>query len=403
VSPVPSVEIAVMPYHCDANGHVNQAAYLTIFERARWEMLRRGPGMDLFARAGAWAAVRKVTAEFHAVAHPGDVLRIDSSLTHHGKTSFSLHQVARRDRDRTLVAEAEFVFVCVGTDGKPTEVPPEVRAFFGTRPSVQAAAIQHRVVQDADTAVDIQGDGPAVLFVHGFPLDRTMWRRLVATLTGWRRVAPDLRGMGLTQLGDRTPTISGYADDLAQLLDQLEIENTVVCGFSMGGYVAFEMVRRHPNRVRGLILANTRASADDDAAKRGRDATIKLVESEGTGALADRMIPKLVAPQTAVMMPQVVEHLRTMITNSSVPGLVAALRAMRDRSDATDLLPQISVPTLVLAARDDQLISPEQSRAMAQAVPGAHLVVIPESGHVIALEQPVAMSRVIGEFLNALG
>jgi YbgC/YbaW family acyl-CoA thioester hydrolase len=402
MSSVPSIEITVMPYHCDANGHVNQAAFLTMCERARWEMLQRGPGMDLFQREGAWAAVRKITAEYHATAHPGDVLRVESNLTHHGRTSFTIHQAIRRDGDLTLVAEAETVFVCVGPGGDPVEVPVAVRALFGTRPSVQAAAVQHRVVRDAATAVDVQGDGPAVLFLHGFPFDRTMWRRLVAPLTGWRRIAPDLRGFGMTDRGDAPATLGVYADDAIQLLDQLDVDRAVVCGLSMGGYVTLDLVRRYPDRVRGVVLANTKATADDPAARAARDVMVRRVETQGTEALADQMIPSLLAPGSAELMPQVVAHLRTMIRSASVEGVIAALRAMRDREDASASLAAIEVPTLVVAGREDQLIPLEEARAMVEAIPDAHLTVIPSSGHLTPLEQPIAMSRVVGEFLSAL-
>ena len=114
--PVPEIDLTVYPDECDAFGHLNQASFLTLFERARWEMLARGPGMDVFTRAGAWPAVRKTVIDYHAAAFPGDVLRFTQTLTHHGRTSFTMRQTARRLRDDTLVATAEFVFVCVNRE-----------------------------------------------------------------------------------------------------------------------------------------------------------------------------------------------------------------------------------------------------------------------------------------------
>jgi YbgC/YbaW family acyl-CoA thioester hydrolase len=402
VSPVPSVEIFVFPDDCDAFGHVNQASFLRMFERARWEALAGGPGVDVFRRLGASPVVRKGTVEYYASARPGEVLRFDINLVHLGRTSFSLHQTARRDADSTLIAEGDFVFVCVDDKGVPVAVPSEIRDFFGTRPSVRPGTVQHYVVRGIAAAADVQGDGPAILFIHGFPLDRTMWRHLIATLTGWRRIAPDLRGLGLSDVPEGRYTMADYADDLSGLLDVLHVERAVVCGISMGGYIAFELLRRHPERVAGLVLANTRAEPDDAQAKKRRDAMIKLVERGGPEAIIDQMLPKLLAPSSLTAMPQVVEHVRTMIAGNPKPGIIGALRAMRDRSDSTDLLPQVSVPTLVVAGREDQLLAAERSRMLADAIPGAQFTLIPEGGHVAPMEQPVATSRVVAEFLEAI-
>lgn len=130
VSHVPSVELLVYPDDCDSFGHVNQATFLRLFEHARWKAVDNGPGVDIFTRNDAWPAVRKTTIEYHAGAFPGDRLRFDTERTHLGRTSFSMHQTARRTSDNALVAEAEFVFVCVRRDGTPTPVPEEISGFF---------------------------------------------------------------------------------------------------------------------------------------------------------------------------------------------------------------------------------------------------------------------------------
>jgi len=250
-------------------------------------------------------------------------------------------------------------------------------------------------------AFDVHGDGYPILFIHGFPFDRTMWRPVTATLTGRRRITPDLRGLGLSDVPDHY-AMAEYADDVAALLDALHVPQAVVCGLSMGGYVAFELIRRHPGRVRALILAATKSEADDEAGKRRRDDLIALVERQGTGALADLLLPQLLAPATRTAMPDVVQHLRAMIEESPVRGVVGALRAMRDRADATPILGKIQVPALVIAGRDDQLIPPATSRNLADAIPGALFRLIPDAGHLCPLEQPVATGRVIAEFLEGM-
>ena len=261
---------------------------------------------------------------------------------------------------------------------------------------------QHYTLRGLALSADVQGDGPAVLFVHGFPLDRTMWRDVMTTLTSWRRIAPDLRGAGLSDVPETGYSMAEYADDLAALLDVLEVERTVVCGLSMGGYVTLELLKRHPDRVRALVLANTRSEADTPDAKRNRDEMIRLVEQGGSEAIVDRLIPKLVAPGSFTAMPQVVEQVRTMMASSPPAGVIGALRAMKMREDNTAMLPTIDVPSLVIAGQDDQLISNERSKALADAIPGALFALIPEAGHLTPMEQPRATTRAIAEFLEAL-
>jgi len=278
-------------------------------------------------------------------------------------------------------------------------VPP--MDFFDRRPSVRASGTQHLAVRGLALARDVQGDGHPILFIHGFPFDRTMWRPLMATLTGWRRIAPDLRGLGLSEAPE-SYSMAEYADDLAALMDALHVPQAVVCGLSMGGYVAFELLRRHSARVRALILTATRAEADDEAGKQRRGDMIALVERQGPAVLAEVLLPQLLAPANLTAMPHVTEHLRTMIAGSPVKGVVGALRAMRDRADATPLLRKIEVPTLVIAGRDDQLIPPAASRQLADAIPGALFTLIPDAGHLCPLEQPVTTTKVIAEFLEGI-
>src|SRR6186713_1778574 len=131
---LPEIDLVVYPDECDAFGHLNQASFLSLFERARWEMLLRGPGMDVFTRAGAWPALRKTVIDYRAAAFPGDVLRFSQALTHHGRTSFTMRQTARRLGDDRLIATAEFVFVCIDRGGRPTPVPGDLGRFLTTRP-----------------------------------------------------------------------------------------------------------------------------------------------------------------------------------------------------------------------------------------------------------------------------
>ena len=186
---VPEIDLVVYPDECDAFGHLNQASFLSLFERARWEMLRGGPGMDVFTRSGAWPALRKTVIDYRAAAFPGDVLRFQQVLTHHGRTSFTMRQTARRVRDDTLIASAEFVFVCIDRDGRPIPVPQEFSEYMNARRD-SPGNVQRITVNGVNLAVEERGEGPAVLFVHGYPLDRTIWRDQMEALEGY----PPYRG-----------------------------------------------------------------------------------------------------------------------------------------------------------------------------------------------------------------
>lgn len=396
------VDLLIYPDDCDANGHLNQAGFLRLFERARWELLARGPGMDMFERQGVWPAVRKTTVEFYRQVYPGDRLRFDLQVARWGETSFTLLQRAHKLGDEKPVAESETVFVTIGRDGRPVRVPAAISQFFGIRPARRTGASRQYAVRGLSTTVDLTGDGPAVLFIHGFPLDRTMWRPIAATLTGWQRIAPDLRGLGLSEVPESGYSMGGYAEDLIALLDQAHVARAVVCGFSMGGYIAFELLRRYPGRVQALVLANTRAAADDAEGRSRRDAMIARIRRDGPAFLAEDMLPRLLAPATLQTMPDVVRQVRSMIAGHADTGLIGAIEAMRDRESAVPLLPEISVPTLVVHGSDDQLIPLAEARGMAEGIPGAHFGVIPGAGHLAPMEQAVNTGRVIREFLEAL-
>lgn len=400
--PLPEIDLVVYPDECDAFGHLNQASFLSLFERARWEMLLRGPGMDVFTRAGAWPALRKTVIDYQAAAFPGDVLRFQQVLTHHGRTSFTMRQTARRVRDESLIASAEFVFVCIDREGRPMPVPQEFSRFMSARRS-DGIDLQRITVNGVNLAVEVKGQGPAVLFIHGYPFDHTIWRHQLDELDGYRRIAPDLRGMGQSDAPDLGYGMGTYAADLAALLDALGETEVVLCGLSMGGYVAFEFLRSWRSRVRGLVLMDTRAEADSADGRRGRDAAAALAREQGSSAVAESMLPRVLNPATRQESPATVERIRAMMTATPVPGMVGALAAMRDRPESESLLPTLAgLATLIVVGESDGITPPDQARAMARAIPGARLVVIPRAGHLPPVEQPAATTEALRNFLGSM-
>jgi YbgC/YbaW family acyl-CoA thioester hydrolase len=400
---IPEIDLTVYPDECDAFGHLNQASFLSLFERARWEMLARGPGMDVFTRAGAWPAVRKTTIDYHAAAFPGDVLRFHQALVHHGRTSFTMRQTARRVQDDALIATAEFVFVCIGRDGRPMPVPAEVGGFMNARAAADPT-VRRVTVNGVGLALEERGEGRAVLFIHGYPFDHTVWRHQLERLPGVRRIAPDLRGMGLSDAPDLGYSMRTYADDLAALLDTLGVEDVVLVGLSMGGYIAFEFLRHWRGRVRGLALVDTRAEADTADGRRARDAAAALAREGGAKAIADAMLPKLLSSATERDQPRVIAQVRRMIERTPVAGIAGALAAMRDRPDSTPLLGTLgALPTVVIVGEDDEITPAPAARAMADAIPHARLVTIPDAGHVTPLEQPDVLIGTLMAFLESIG
>jgi pimeloyl-ACP methyl ester carboxylesterase len=246
------------------------------------------------------------------------------------------------------------------------------------------------------------GPGPSVLFVHAFPLNRTMWAPQVSALVErCRCIAPDLRGFGESSV---IPPYSmeQYADDLAHLLEQLRVEKVVVVGCSMGGYVALAFWRRHRQRVRALVLADTRASADSDKALARRRELIAVARAEGATAIANLQIAGIVGKTTREKQPDTYDAVHRMIAQTPVEGIVGALQAMMLRADSTALLPSIDVPTLAIVGDEDTVTPVKEVRAMKERIPGCRLEVITGAGHLANIERPAAFNHLMTEFLVSL-
>jgi pimeloyl-ACP methyl ester carboxylesterase len=264
-----------------------------------------------------------------------------------------------------------------------------------------------------------RGTGLPLVLVHGFPLDHTMWTEQIDALAGpnqdpslgptlspataLRVLAPDLRGFGRSRLGTAVGgkvTMDQFADDLAAWLDSLAIrEPVVLCGLSMGGYIAFQFWRKFAPRLRGLILCDTKASADTPEGAAGRRDMAERVLREGPALLAETMLPKLLAETTRQQRPYLVEQLQSVIAAGDPQGIAAAARGMAERPDMTAALGQIRCPTLVIVGQQDVISPPAEMRGLAEAIPGAKFVEIPAAGHMSPLENPVAVSMAMRAFL----
>ncbi len=247
------------------------------------------------------------------------------------------------------------------------------------------------------------GSGQAILFVHAFPLDGRMWLDQMAALPdGWNGIAPDLPGFGATGEAVSQPTMDSYADDLVGVLDDLGIARAVICGLSMGGYVALAMSRRHADRVRALVLCDTRSEADNAAARVGRLEMAQKVRQSGMQVLIDAMLPKLVSRITRLGKPAVMTSIEEMIRTTRPEGAAAALTAMGRRPDSSSVLRDVTVPTLIVVGADDEITPPGESQMMARGIRGARIEVIENAGHLSNMEQPASFNASLRAFLATL-
>jgi 3-oxoadipate enol-lactonase len=234
---------------------------------------------------------------------------------------------------------------------------------------------------------------PPIVLLHGFAMNRCIWADLAASQLGDQQVIlPDLRGHGESDAPEGPYSMSLMAADLAYLMDDLGIEQAIVCGHSMGGYVALAYAKHYPQRLAGLGLITTNAQADPEDKRTGRFALIEQVRKQGSVAVAESLAPRLSND------PSVVDQAQQMISAADPQGLIGSLAGMAERLDQTDLLPQLSVPALVVAAEADQITDFAAAKAMADALPQGRFLGIQGVGHLPMTEAPA----VLGDGLRSL-
>lgn len=245
-------------------------------------------------------------------------------------------------------------------------------------------------------------DATPVLLVHAFPLHRGMWKPQATLASLARLISYDVRGFGKTPAGNGQIPFELHVDDLLGLLDHLRLRQAVLCGLSMGGYIALRAAERAPERVRALVLADTKSEADGNEARLKRAASVLAIQRDGLAAFAEGFLKTALAPETLSRKPEVVAQVRRMIADNEPPGVCAALLAMAGRTDTTASLPMLPMPALVLAGEHDALTPAAQGRTMAAALPNARFETIPGAGHLSSLEHPAAFNAAVAAFLMRL-
>jgi 3-oxoadipate enol-lactonase len=243
--------------------------------------------------------------------------------------------------------------------------------------------------------------GAPVVFIHGFPFNHTMWEPQMKALPNhFRAITYDVRGHGESDVGDGQYTIEFFVDDLIALLDHLVIDRAVLCGLSMGGYIALRAYERHPERIKALVLCDTKSEPDTNEGKVKRSASVRTVKTEGLRVFADDFAKMVFAPQTFQSQPEIVEAIKASIRGNSPIGVCGAAIALACRTDTTNSLSSIKVPTLILVGEHDQLTPVAVSQSMQRQITDAEVRILPQAAHLSNLENAAEFNKYLIEFLN---
>jgi 3-oxoadipate enol-lactonase len=255
---------------------------------------------------------------------------------------------------------------------------------------------------DATFSYDDMGEGPEVIiFIHGFPFDKNMWKPQMEFFKDTRRViAYDISSFGKSTNNAETQTINGFSDDLIKLMDALRISQCIVCGLSMGGYIALNALKRFPGRFSGLILADTQCAADTAEAKENRYKTIQQVEEEGVTNFGEGFIKKAFYKQSLENKKEVVEKIKRVVLSNTTKAIKQGLKALAERSETCSSLVTIHVPTLIICGKEDELTPIEKSKFMHDQIKGSVLKIIEEAGHLSNIEQLDEFNKAMEEFLK---
>lgn len=263
---------------------------------------------------------------------------------------------------------------------------------------------QIRLTSGGTLAVFEAGQGPVLVCLHGFPLDHSMWSGQLAGFTKHVRViAPDLRGFGKSLGNTPVTSLDDFVGDLLAMLDELDVSGPIVlCGLSMGGYIAFRFAELAADRLRGLIFCDTRAAADTDEARENRHRMVKIVRKGGVSTVADAMHSKLFASETYELQPELVDSTHRVMLASAPDTVAAAMLAMAARPDSMPSLPRLPCPSLWICGSEDVITPVDEMRSNAGLAPNSRFAEIRNAGHMAPLEQPSAVNEAITTFMNSL-
>jgi pimeloyl-ACP methyl ester carboxylesterase len=245
--------------------------------------------------------------------------------------------------------------------------------------------------------------GTPVIFLHGFPFSRNMWDAQLAlfkNLDGFQAIAPDIRGHGKSSVDSGQYSIEVFVDDLIALMDELDFKKVILCGLSMGGYIALRAVEREPKRFKGLILCDTKSEADTNEGKIKRSETMKAVREKGVEVFARAFVKSIFAEKTFKKNPDAVAKIRKIIENNSPTAICGTLLALAARTDTTESLKNIDIPTLILVGEEDKLTTPENARSMQKLIKNSEIHVLKGAAHMSNLENEEEFNNYLMKFLK---
>jgi len=260
-------------------------------------------------------------------------------------------------------------------------------------------------VNDQTVSYNDEGprEAPVIIFIHGFPFNKSMWNSQVeALLDNHRVIAYDIRGHGNTVSGDEDFSIELFVSDLLSLMDVLKIDQAMLCGLSLGGYIALNAIENFPKRFNALILSDTNCIADTPEAKEKRMIAIESIEKHGVEQYAEESVKNLFAPESFVTSKEKILAVKEMIRKTSTQSLTNTLVALSNRKETCSKLAEIKVPVLILVGEDDQITPPAAARLMQKKIKGSNLNVIEHAGHLSNIENPYDFNDQLKTFVSSV-
>jgi pimeloyl-ACP methyl ester carboxylesterase len=269
---------------------------------------------------------------------------------------------------------------------------------------MHTAIKEHRIhVNGITISYDDKGKGMPIIFIHGFPFNKSAWQPQLEYLQKFYRViAYDIRGFGNSTLGDEVTSIDLFATDLVQFMDALKIQKAIVCGLSMGGYILMNAVSRFPDRFEAIILSDTQCGADSAEAREKRYKTIEQIEARGIDEFAANYVQNIFTKKTLENRKEIVEEVKNMILSTSPRTISATLKALAERRESCNLLKRVSVPAMILCGKDDTVTPLSQSELLFNTLQGSRMHTIQNAGHMANLEEPEIFNDHIHTFLPGI-
>ena len=248
-----------------------------------------------------------------------------------------------------------------------------------------------------------QEGAPVIIFIHGFPFNKSMWDKQIKVLKdNYRAIAYDVRGHGSSDVGTGIYSIELFVNDLINLMEALKIDKAILCGLSMGGYIALRAIENYPDHFDALILCDTNCIADTSEVKEKRMKTIENIKKDGVEAFAEDSLKNLFAPESFTSKEAEIASTREMIVNTSKKTLYKTLRAFYERKETCSSLPNIKVPVLIMVGNEDKITPPAAAQLMHEKIEDSNLCILEQAAHLSDMENPTEFNNQLEKFVSTV-